>query len=83
MKIEILGVGCPKCKQLLANTEIAVKELNIGGDRESYGYQQDHGLWRDDDSRAGNRRQYSELRQSIEQRRYQETHFKIGGWSNG
>ncbi len=29
MKIEILGVGCPKCKQLLANTEIAVKELNI------------------------------------------------------
>jgi len=29
MKIEILGVGCPKCKQLLANTEIAVKELNV------------------------------------------------------
>ena len=29
MKIEILGVGCPKCKQLIANAEIAVKELNI------------------------------------------------------
>ena len=29
MKIEILGVGCPKCKQLTANTEHAVKELNI------------------------------------------------------
>ncbi len=29
MKIEILGVGCPKCKQLSANAEAAVKELNI------------------------------------------------------
>ncbi len=29
MKIEILGVGCPKCKQLAANVEAAVKELNI------------------------------------------------------
>lgn len=29
MKIEILGVGCPKCKQLTANAEQAVKELNI------------------------------------------------------
>ncbi|MDD3297121.1 MAG: thioredoxin family protein [Candidatus Omnitrophica bacterium] len=29
MKIEILGVGCPKCKQLTANVEAAVKELNI------------------------------------------------------
>ena len=29
MKIEILGVGCPKCKQLTANTEAAVKELSI------------------------------------------------------
>jgi small redox-active disulfide protein 2 len=29
MKIEILGVGCPKCKQLTANAEVAVKELNI------------------------------------------------------
>ena len=29
MKIEILGVGCPKCKQLTANVEAAVKELSI------------------------------------------------------
>jgi small redox-active disulfide protein 2 len=29
MKIEILGVGCPKCKQLTANAEMAVKELGI------------------------------------------------------
>ncbi|MCX5709993.1 MAG: thioredoxin family protein [Candidatus Omnitrophica bacterium] len=32
MKIEILGVGCPKCKQLTANAEIAVKELNINAE---------------------------------------------------
>jgi small redox-active disulfide protein 2 len=29
MKIEILGIGCPKCKQLTANTEAALKELGI------------------------------------------------------
>ena len=29
MKIEILGAGCPKCRQLTANTEAALKELNI------------------------------------------------------
>jgi small redox-active disulfide protein 2 len=29
MKIEILGVGCPKCKQLTDNAQEAVKELNI------------------------------------------------------
>ncbi|MGD0336002.1 MAG: thioredoxin family protein [Candidatus Omnitrophota bacterium] len=29
MKIEIIGVGCSKCKQLTANAEAAVKELNI------------------------------------------------------
>ena len=29
MKIEILGVGCPKCKHLTANAEAAVKELGI------------------------------------------------------
>ncbi len=29
MKIEILGVGCSKCKQLTANAEAAVKELDI------------------------------------------------------
>jgi len=29
MKIEILGIGCPKCKRLTQNIEEAVKELNI------------------------------------------------------
>ena len=29
MKIEILGTGCPKCKQTLANVQKAVKDLNI------------------------------------------------------
>lgn len=29
MKIEILGTGCPKCKQLAANAEAAVRELNL------------------------------------------------------
>jgi len=29
MRIEILGSGCPKCKQLTANAEAAMKELNI------------------------------------------------------
>ena len=32
MKIEILGVGCPKCKQLTANAEAALKELDICAD---------------------------------------------------
>ena len=32
MKIEILGTGCPKCKQLTANTETAVKELNLNAE---------------------------------------------------
>jgi len=27
--IQILGTGCPKCKQLYANTEAAVKALGI------------------------------------------------------
>ncbi len=26
-KIQVLGTGCPKCKQLLANAEAAVKTL--------------------------------------------------------
>ena len=29
MKIEILGMGCPKCKQLAANAAAAIKELSI------------------------------------------------------
>ena len=32
MKIEILGVGCYKCKQLTANAEAAIKELNISAE---------------------------------------------------
>lgn len=32
MRLEILGVGCPKCKQLTANAEAAVKELNINAE---------------------------------------------------
>jgi small redox-active disulfide protein 2 len=28
-KIQILGMGCPKCKMLTANAESAVKELGI------------------------------------------------------
>ena len=29
MKIEILGMGCPKCKKLYENAQTAVKELNV------------------------------------------------------
>ena len=29
MKIQILGTGCPKCKKLAENTEIAIKELGL------------------------------------------------------
>ncbi len=29
MEIKVLGTGCPKCLQLMANTEAAVKELGI------------------------------------------------------
>ena len=29
-KVQILGVGCPKCKTLTANAEAAVKVLGIG-----------------------------------------------------
>ncbi|HNW39555.1 MAG TPA: thioredoxin family protein [Candidatus Omnitrophota bacterium] len=32
MKIEILGIGCSKCKQLTANAEAAIKELNIAAE---------------------------------------------------
>lgn len=28
MRIEILGMGCPKCKKLYENAHTAVKELN-------------------------------------------------------
>jgi small redox-active disulfide protein 2 len=29
VKIEILGMGCPKCKKLYENAQAAVKELNM------------------------------------------------------
>ena len=29
MKIEILGVGCPKCKKLYENAQGAVKDLRV------------------------------------------------------
>lgn len=29
MKIQILGTGCPKCKKLAENAELAAKELGI------------------------------------------------------
>ena len=29
MRIEILGMGCPKCKKLYENAQAAVKELNV------------------------------------------------------
>lgn len=29
MKIQVLGTGCPKCKQLAANAEAAAKSLGI------------------------------------------------------
>lgn len=32
MKIEILGVGCPKCKQLTANAEAAVRESGVSAE---------------------------------------------------
>ena len=30
MKIQVLGTGCAKCKQLTANAEAAVAELGLG-----------------------------------------------------
>ncbi|MFA5316466.1 MAG: thioredoxin family protein [Dehalococcoidales bacterium] len=32
MKIEILGMGCFKCDQLMANAEAAAKELGLGAE---------------------------------------------------
>ncbi len=32
MKIEILGMGCPKCKKLYENAQAAVKEANVQAD---------------------------------------------------
>jgi small redox-active disulfide protein 2 len=32
MRIEILGMGCPKCKKLYENAQSAAKELNVQAD---------------------------------------------------
>lgn len=32
MKIEILGVGCPKCEKTTENAKVAVKELGISAE---------------------------------------------------
>lgn len=29
MKVQILGTGCPKCKQLMANAEDAIKQAGV------------------------------------------------------
>ena len=34
MKIQILGTGCPKCKQLAANAEQAVADLGLDAEIE-------------------------------------------------
>jgi small redox-active disulfide protein 2 len=34
MKIQILGTGCPKCKQLAENAEKAVKEMGLDAEIE-------------------------------------------------
>lgn len=33
-KLQILGPGCPKCRQMAENTETAIKELSIACDIE-------------------------------------------------
>ena len=34
MKIQILGTGCPKCKQLTSKVEQAIKELGVAAEVE-------------------------------------------------
>lgn len=34
MKVQILGTGCPKCKQLTANAEQAIKDAGIDAEVE-------------------------------------------------
>jgi len=34
MKVQILGIGCPKCKQLAANVEQAIKETGVDAEVE-------------------------------------------------
>lgn len=34
MKVQILGIGCPKCKQLAANAEQAIRETGVDAEVE-------------------------------------------------
>ncbi len=34
MKVQILGTGCPKCKQLAANAEVALREAGVDAEIE-------------------------------------------------
>lgn len=34
MKVQILGTGCPKCKQLTANAEAAIADLSLDAEVE-------------------------------------------------
>lgn len=34
MKVQILGTGCPKCKQLTANAEQAIKDAGVDAEIE-------------------------------------------------
>lgn len=34
MKVQVLGTGCPKCKQLMANAEQAVKDMGLNAEIE-------------------------------------------------
>ena len=36
-KIEILGTGCPKCRKMAENAEVAARELNITTEIEKVG----------------------------------------------
>lgn len=48
MKIEILGMGCPKCKKLYDAVQLAVKELNIQAEVtkiEDIAKITDYGVW--------------------------------------
>ena len=34
MKVQILGTGCPKCKQLMSNAETAIKDTGVDAEIE-------------------------------------------------
>jgi len=34
MKVQILGIGCPKCKQLAANAEQAIRDTGVDAEIE-------------------------------------------------